>query len=106
MKIHPKLLSLTLETQNSYTAHTFTTSKYTHTSTNNKALTTTGWGKQKDTLVALQGSHQTGSGVWWPPASLTSINKLQVMQHAALRTATGCTQDTYNIRMMKTSHSP
>ena len=27
-------------------------------------------------------------------SSLTSINKLQVMQKAALRTATGCTQDT------------
>ena len=31
----------------------------------------------------------------WPPlVSSTSINKLQVMQNAALRTATGCTQDT------------
>ena len=29
-----------------------------------------------------------------PLASSTSINKLQVMQNAALRTATGCTQDT------------
>ena len=29
-----------------------------------------------------------------PIASSTSINKLQVMQNAALRTATGCTQDT------------
>ena len=34
------------------------------------------------------------SSIWSPPASLTSINKLQVMQNAALRTATGCTQDT------------
>ena len=32
--------------------------------------------------------------VWSPIASSTSINKLQVMQNAALRTATGCTQDT------------
>ena len=38
-----------------------------------------------------------GSGVcliWSPLASSTSINKLQVMQNAALRTATGCIQDT------------
>ena len=34
------------------------------------------------------------SSVWSPIASLTSINKLQVMQNAALKTATGCTQDT------------
>ena len=34
------------------------------------------------------------SSIWSPPASSTSINKLQVMQNAALRTATGCTQDT------------
>ena len=34
------------------------------------------------------------SSVWLPIASSTSINKLQVMQNATLRTATGCTQDT------------
>ena len=34
------------------------------------------------------------SSVWSPIASSTSINKLQDMQNAALRTATGCTQDT------------
>ena len=34
------------------------------------------------------------SSVWSHIASSTSINKLQVMQNAALRTATGCTQDT------------
>ena len=39
-----------------------------------------------------------------PIASSTSINKLQVMQIAALRTATGCTQDT-NIHICMTKHS-
>ena len=34
-----------------------------------------------------------GSSVWSALASLTSINKLQVMQNAALRTTTICTQD-------------
>ena len=34
------------------------------------------------------------SSIWSPLASSTSITKLQVMQNAALRTATGCTQDT------------
>ena len=39
------------------------------------------------------------SSIWSPLASSTSMNKLQVMQNAALRTATGCTQDT-NIQHM------
>ena len=34
------------------------------------------------------------SSAWSPIASSTSINKLQVMQNAALRNATGCIQDT------------
>ena len=34
------------------------------------------------------------SSIWAPLASSTSINKLQVMQNASLRTATECTQDT------------
>ena len=34
------------------------------------------------------------ASIWSPLASSTSINKLQVMQNAALRTATGCTHDT------------
>ena len=39
------------------------------------------------------------SSIWSPRASSTSINKLQVMQNAALRTATGCTHDT-NIQQL------
>ena len=34
------------------------------------------------------------SSIWSTLAASTSINKLQVMQNAALRTAKGCTQDT------------
>ena len=39
------------------------------------------------------------SSIWSPLACSTSINKLQVMHNAALRTATGCTQD-INIQHM------
>ena len=53
--------------------------------------------------------HETGSGVcifhMVALASLTSINKLQVMQNVALRTATGWTH-TYNICMTKHTHFP
>ena len=63
-----------------------------------KALTATGWGKQKETLMAtykavMRPALEYASSIWSPPASSTSINK-QVMQNAALRTATGCKQDT------------
>ena len=37
---------------------------------------------------------QYASSIWLPLASSTRFNILQVMQIAALRTATGCTQDT------------
>ena len=64
-----------------------------------KALTATGWGKQRETLMAtykavMRPALEYVSSVWSPIASLTSINKLQVMQNAVLKTATGCTQDT------------
>ena len=69
-----------------------------------KALTATRWGKQKETLMAnykavMRQAQEYSSSIWSPLASSTSINKLQVMQNAALRTATGCTQDT-NIQHM------
>ena len=62
-----------------------------------KTLTATGWGKQKETLMAtykavMRPALEYASSVWSPIASSTSINKLQVMQNAALRTATGCTR--------------
>ena len=64
-----------------------------------KALTATGWGKQNETLMAtyktvMRPALVYASSIWSPLESSTSINKLHVMQNAALRTATGCTQDT------------
>ena len=63
-----------------------------------KALTATGWGKQKETLMAtykavMRPALEYASSIWSPLASSTNINKLQVMLNAALRIATGCTQD-------------
>ena len=81
-----------------YTAHTFTTSQYTPLQMI-KALTATGWGKQKETHMVtykavMRPAQEYASSMWLSLASSTSINKLQVMYNAALRTATGCTQDT------------
>ena len=64
-----------------------------------KALTAVGWGKQKETHMAtykvvMRPALEYALSIGSPPASSTSINKLQVMQNATLRTATGCIQDT------------
>ena len=64
-----------------------------------KALTGTTWGLQKETLVAtykavMRTTLEYASSIWSPMTSPTSINKLQVMQNAALRACTGCTHDT------------
>lgn len=64
-----------------------------------KALTTTKWGKQKETLVATykaitRPQIEYASTIWSPIVSETNMNKLQVTQNTALRIATGCTADT------------
>ena len=44
--------------------------------------------------AVMRPSLEYASSIWSPLASSISINKMQVMQNAALRTDTGCTQDT------------
>ena len=44
--------------------------------------------------VVMRPALEYASSIWSSLASSTSIKKLQVMQNAALRTATECTQDT------------
>ena len=58
-----------------------------------KTLTATGWCEQKETRMAtykvvMRPALEYASSIWSPLASSTSINKLQVMKNAALRTAT------------------
>ena len=100
MATHPKVLGLTLDPKLTYSTHIHNISVQAHKPLQIiKALTATGWGKQKETLMAtykavMRPALEYASSVWSPIASSTSINKLQVMQNAALRTATGCSQDT------------
>ena len=100
MATHPKVLGLTLDPKLTYRTHIHNISVQAHTPLQIiKAFTATGWGKKKETLMAtykavMRPALEYASSVWSPIASSTSINKLQVMQNAALRTATGCTQDT------------
>ena len=65
----------------------------TQTSTNHISLPATGWGKQKETLMTtykavMRPALEYSPSIWSHLASSTSINKLQVMQNAALRIAT------------------
>ena len=111
MATQPTVLGLTLDSV-TYSTHIHNISVQAHRSLQMiKALTATGWGKQKETPMAtykavMRPALEYASSIWSPLAFSTSINKLQVMQNVALRTATGCTQDT-NIQQLHdhTSHT-
>ena len=100
MATHPKVLGITLDPKFTYSTHIHNISVQAHTPLQMiKALTATGWGKQKETLMAtykavIRPALEYASSIWSSIASLTSINKLQVMHNSVLRTATGCTQGT------------
>ena len=64
-----------------------------------KALTTTHWGKSKETLnitykTITRPILEYASTIWSPNISNTNMNKLQTIQNSALRTIAGCTLDT------------
>ena len=64
MATHPRVLGLTLDPKLTYSTHIHNISVQAHKPLQIiKALTSTGWGKQKDTHGYLKGSHETGSGV-------------------------------------------
>ena len=100
MAMHLKVLGLTLDPKRIHSTHIHNISvqvkKPLHMV---KTFTATGWGEQKETLMApykavMRPALEYASSIWLPLTSSTSINRLQVRQNAALRTATGCTQDT------------
>ena len=100
MALHPKVLGLTLDPKLTYNAHIQNIATHAQKPLQViKAFTGTTWGKQKETLVAtykavMRPTLEYASSIWSPMASPTSINKLQVIQNAALRACTGCTHDT------------
>ena len=100
MATYPKVLGLTLDPKLTYSTHIHNISVQAHMPLQMiKALTATGWDEQKETLMATYKSVvrpdlEYASSIWSPLASWTSIKKRQVMQNAALRPATGYTQDT------------
>ena len=97
---NPKILGLTFDPKLTYNSHIRKTSdKAINTLKLLKALTSTKWGKQKETIVATYKAItrpilEYASTIWSPIASTTGITKLQTIQNMALRIATGCTSDT------------
>ena len=62
--------------------------------THSQHLSTSTQATTYDKSTVMRPALEYASFIWSPLLSSTSINKLQVMQNAALRTATGRTQDT------------
>ena len=97
---NPKILGITFDPKLTFAEHIKKTlSKASKTTNIIKALTSTTWGKQKETLTNTYKTItrpilEYGSTVWSPIISDTNINKLQTIQNTALRIATGCTSDT------------
>ena len=97
---HCWVLGLTVDPKLTYSTHIHNISVQAHKSLQMiNALTATGWGKQKETLLAsykavMRPALEYACYIWSHFASSTSINKLQVVRNASLKTATGYTQDT------------
>ena len=99
---HPKILGLTLDPKLTFNRHIENSSTKAKKSLNIiKALTSTTWGKQKETLLVTYKTLtrpilEYGATIYGPiiESKPTLTNKLQTVQNAALRTATGCTADT------------
>jgi hypothetical protein len=97
---NPKILGLILDPKLTYNSHIINTyNKSKQTLQVLKALTSTSWGKQKETIVNTYKTItrpiiEYSATVWGPIASSTNINKLQIIQNSALRLATGHTLDT------------
>ena len=97
---HPKILGLTFDPKLNFGEHiTKTKEKANKTINIMKSLTSTKWGKQKETLLTTyktitQPIIEYASTIWAPLVSDTNLNKLQIIQNSSLRIATGCTRDT------------
>ena len=100
MTTHPKILGLTLDPKLTYNRHIdLAATKARKTINIFNVLTSTKWGKHKETILATYKAItrpilEYDSIIWSPNASNTNIDKLQIVQNTALRIATGCTHDT------------
>ena len=94
------ILGLTFDPKLKYSTHTYNTiTKAKKTLNLLKLLTSTLWGKSKETLITIYKTLllpiiEYANTIWSPIISSTSLNKLKKIQNAPLRSITGCTLDT------------
>ena len=92
---HPKILGVTFDTHLHFHKHVEDLVKRAKKRLSLlKALTGTTWGQQKETIIAtykalIDSLFSYAAPVWFPNTSATNVSKLQVIQNAALRIATG-----------------
>ena len=97
---NPKILGLTFDPSLTFAEHTKITREKADSSLKIlKALTSTTWGKQKETLQATYEAVtrpiiEYASTIWSPIIADSNLQKLQTTQNSALRIITGCTRDT------------
>src|SRR3989441_6816734 len=97
---NPKIVGLKLDPSFNFGDHSKITKEKADSSIRIlKALTSTSWGKQKETLLATYKTLilpviEYASTIWSPIISDTNLQKLQTTQNNALRVITGCTSDT------------
>jgi len=97
---NPKILGLHLDPKLNFREHLNITKDKASKSINiMKSLSSTKWGKQKETLVTTykvitRPIIEYGSTIWGPIVKNKNLIPLQTIQNSALRTATGCTKDT------------
>src|SRR5437899_10972220 len=97
---NPKILGLTLDPGFNFAEHARITKDKADSSIKIlKALTSTSWGKQKETLLATYKTIvlpviEYASTVWSQIISSTNLQPLQITQNNALRVITGSTSDT------------
>jgi hypothetical protein len=104
---NPKILGLTLDPSLSFGEHTKIAKDKSDSSIKIlKALTSTSWGKPKETLLAtykavVRPIFEYASTIWYPILSESNLQKLQTTQNSALRIITGCTSDTITQHLHK-----
>src|SRR6478609_4256561 len=108
---NPKILGVTLDPKLNFSEHIRITKEKADKSLNVvKALTSTAWGKQKETLVTTYKAItrpiiKYGSTLWSPIISETNLNKIQTTQNTALRIITADTNIQHLHREKEYSHS-
>ena len=97
---NPRVLGVTFDTHFTFTPHVTTIINRAAPRLNIlRALAGTNWGQQRETLIItfkslIRSLITYASPIWFPNIKSTSINRLQCLQNAALRVATGCVKMT------------